>query len=77
MFALVTKTQQLIVALVLPMTGVGAAAGVCPSRITETVPEEERAMTVRVVDAAEQSVLLQMVNITGSTTAPTPFVAVT
>jgi len=78
MFALVTTTQQLSVAAELPIVGVGAAAGDWPSRITATVPEEDSDMTVRSVEVAVQLVLLlQMVNITGSTTAPKLLVAVT
>ena len=78
MFALVTTTQQLSVADELPIVGVGAAEGDWPSRITATVPEEDSDMTVRSVEVAVQLVLLlQMVNITGSTTAPKLLVAVT
>ena len=76
MFEFVISTQQLIVCALLLMDGVGAAAGDCPFRITDTVPDVERAMTVRSGEVGEQFVLMQMVNITGLTIAPTPFVAV-
>ncbi len=47
---------------VLLIAGVGAAEGVVPLRSTATVPDEERAITVRSGDVEEQSVLLQIVN---------------
>jgi len=61
---------------VLVITGVGAGAGVSPFLYTVTVPEGERAITVRSGDVGEQLVLLQIVNITGLTGKPRLSVAV-
>ena len=66
----VTTIQQLIVELVLPMAGVGTAEGDCPFLKTATVPEGERAITVRSGEVEEQPTPLQMENIIGSITAP-------
>jgi len=67
----------LIVGEVLLMTGVGTAVGATPSLKTATVPDVDRDITVLSGDVAEQSLLLQIVNTTGSTAAPELSVAMT